>query len=140
MAKIATTIEQSQQLAKILPIESADMHWSIYGHNGGKVFDGEYQLCFKSGSYMPDELSEEPNIPAWSLSALMDLLPEEVTYETENLDEWEDYKFFFLKENGEYYVGYDGYNDEQEFISTSCEDLVDACVEMIIKLNEKGLL
>ena len=58
----------------------------------------------------------------------------------EHLDEWEDYKFFFLKENGEYYIGYEGYNDKQDFISVSCEDLVDACYEMILKLNELKML
>ena len=129
MVKIATDLDQSKKLAKILPIESADMHYNP----------------FENDKETPQVLNRKLNksdiaIPAWSLSVLIDILPEEITYETENLDEWEDYKFFFLKENGEYYIGYEGYNDKQDFISVSCEYLVDACYEMILKLHELNLL
>lgn len=63
MAKIATTIEQSKKLLELgLSPESADMHWSIYGHNGGKIIDGERQLSFCFGCYEPE--NEETDIPA----------------------------------------------------------------------------
>ena len=133
--KSYSDLQQSKKLAKILPLESADMYYSRIDVeiDGGRAIA---EVLHRRLSPIDTDVV----VPAWSLSVLMDLLPEEITYETENLDEWEDYKFFFLKENGEYYIGYEGYNDKQDFISISCEDLVDACYELILKLNELKML
>ena len=133
--KSYTDLEQSKKLAEILPLESADMY---YSRIDAEIDEGKAIAEVLHRRLSPIDM--DVVVPAWSLSVLMDLLPEEITYETENLDEWEDYKFFFLKENGEYYIGYEGYNDKQDFISVSCEYLVDACYEMILKLHELNLL
>ena len=61
MAKIATTIEQSQQLAEILPLESADMYWSF---GNIKFMDNDY------------DSNVVQHIPSWSLAALLSLIPE----------------------------------------------------------------
>ena len=74
---IVTSIEQSKHLLELgLKPETADMHWSIYGHNGGKVLDGEYQLCFNAGCYEPD--NEETDIPSWTIDALLKLMPKAI--------------------------------------------------------------
>ena len=133
--KSYTDLEQSKKLAEILPLESADMY---YSRIDAEIDEGKAIAEVLHRRLSPIDM--DVVVPAWSLSVLIDILPEEITYETENLDEWEDYKFFFLKENGEYYIGYEGYNDKQDFISVSCEYLVDACYEMILKLHELNLL
>lgn len=133
--KSYSDLQQSKKLAEILPIESADMY---YSRIDVEIDEGKAIAVGLHRRLSPIDM--DVVVPAWSLSVLIDILPEEITYETENLDEWEDYKFFFLKENGEYCIGYEGYNDKQDFISVSCEDLVDACVAMIEKLNELNLL
>ena len=133
--KSYSDLQQSKKLAEILPLESADMY---YSRIDAEIDEGKAIAEVLHRRLSP--IDTDVVVPAWSLSVLIDILPEEITYETGNLDEWEDYKFFFLKENGEYYIGYEGYNDKQDFISVSCEDLVDACVEMIERLHELKML
>ena len=125
MSKIATDLDQSKKLAKILPIESADMYWDY------DVKKKEYYLMAM------DEQFDDLCVLAWSLSALMDILPNKVEYECKTY-------FFKLQtdvySSGEkyYYLGYQGccywlkYEDSK--------DLLDACVNMIVKLKEKNLL
>ena len=68
--KSYTDIEQSKKLAEILPLESADM-W--YQHIGYSIVNGTEKL-----RYFPmvirDCVSDE-DIPCWSLSALLRLMP-----------------------------------------------------------------
>ena len=59
--KNCTDLNQSKKLAEILPIESADMCW-LYAN-------GEYFYEVKDGAL------DEEDIPAWSLSALLEVLP-----------------------------------------------------------------
>ena len=61
MSKIATDLEQSKELAKILPVGSADMTYFL---------DSESLYPFP-----PREASPHlAHIPSWSLSALLDVL------------------------------------------------------------------
>ena len=64
--KSYTDLDQSKKLAEILPIESADMCYGIvaYTPNNTHVYQ---PYCFVG--------SLESDIPAWSLSALMELMP-----------------------------------------------------------------
>ena len=55
--KSYTDIEQSKKLAKILPIESADMRYAPFGDTHPWVWD--------------DNLLEKGSIPCWSLAALL---------------------------------------------------------------------
>ena len=63
--KSYTDLEQSRKLAKILPIESADMSWKHY------VPD------FASEGYgiSLDTIEYNTDIPCWSLAALLSVLP-----------------------------------------------------------------
>ena len=69
--KSYTDIIQSKKLAEILPIESADMWYSYYGnpkYNHTIAYEGEqWFLCqIRNSSH---------DIPCWSLSALLELIP-----------------------------------------------------------------
>ena len=118
MVKIATDISQSKKLAKILPIESADMHWK----NG--VSD-KYIQCFTP--FVTDDyrsnVDYDYDIPCWSLAALLGVLPQIQGGKP----------VISLDDN---YITYPHVSD----LHTKADNLVDACVEMIIKLKEEGLL
>lgn len=117
MNKICTSLEQSKKLIELgIDVNTADMCY-YYDHNWSnehieipKVWDNNYE------QFIPE--SEEDDIPAWSLSAMLRLIP----------------RFTLEREiNGD---------DKDEFIltyrhnSVCDEDLVDAAFEMICWLKE----
>lgn len=117
-----TTIEQSNRLAEILPLESADM-----------IFDGVgYELGIPK--VKPCGYVKSPNtLPCWSCAALVSVLPRFIEYKGEK------YYLGFMKEYVEYA------NDEVSITgrclhTTGNDNLVDACYEMILKLHELNLL
>ena len=120
--KIATDLEQSKKLEKILPIESADMRIGNYVGESGKVDGTNIHYYPKGESFGAPEI-----IYAWSLAALLDVLPEGVigSYYAPNLQ----------KENGKYSIAYG--NEELLCIA---DNPVDACYKMIIRLNKLNLL
>ena len=73
MKKICTTKEQSQKLIELgLDVNTADM-W--LQHIGYSVIDG-----IESPLYLPTIVRDEPtdkDIPAWSLTVLLDILAEQ---------------------------------------------------------------
>lgn len=122
-----TTIEQSRKLAEILPIESADMYYEEVC-NLPKAIVGSYILhnqCMEDKDYK--KLSNPVLSPAWSLAALLGVLPEGVieNYYVPNLQ----------KEKGKYSIAY----GNEEFLCTA-DNPIDACYEMIIRLNELKIL
>ena len=117
--KSYTDVEQSKKLAEILPLESADMSFRPYRKEGG-IPDYEATLFpFKYASWM--------GVPCWSLSALLDVLPEGIieNYYAPNLQ----------KEEGKYSIAYG--NEE---LLCMADNPIDACYEMIIKLNKLKML
>ena len=142
--KSYTTIEQSRKLADILPLESADMvHFGI--HLG---MDGKYYL---SGTNTEDDVVPiyknlctkvfvkvtasdiTCQLPCWSLAALIDVLPRFIEFKGDK------YYLRFMKEYIEYA------NDEVSITgrclhTTGNSNLIDACYEMILKLNELKML
>ena len=122
--KSFTDIEQSKKLAEILPLESADMRYAPFGDIHPWVWDGEVKLL------------EKGSIPCWSLAALLERLDDEITDEDGN-----DYNLTIIKEGLQYQLYYHDEWYQAEDIETEWYDnMIDACVEMIIKLKEKGLL
>ena len=126
--KAFTDIEQSKKLAEILPIESAD---GFYEAQHNHLTDKWEYILFTDNKWA----SEEVVIPCWSLAALLDYLAKkdcfpEVTY------------------TGTCYLMDVNFYDDEEgkllhpihFIRTEGKSLVDAAVEMIIKLHEEKLL
>lgn len=122
--KSYTDIEQSKKLAEILPIESADMCYRIVVYNPNDTH--EYQpYCFVS--------TLESDIPCWSLAALLKVLPH-------SLDDRYTLQLGYPPGDGDWYIMY---VDTSGFIKSPAvvhSNLIDACVEMILKLKEKDLL
>ena len=130
--KSYTTIEQSRKLAEILPLESADMWWNYYSVT---TDFGTPQIIHLNtpwvGSF--NWYNEPDNIPCWSLAALISILPRFIEFKGDK------YYLRFMKEYVEYA------NDEVSITSrclhtTGNDNLVDACYEMIIRLNELKML
>ena len=113
--KSYTDIEQSKKLAKILPIESADMYYAYY-HNpvSGASYYEEYPMFYKP-ICNPNE-----SVPCWSLAALLNVLQE----------------YHLSSPNPLSSMHCCRVND----IETYANNQVDACYDLILKLNELKML
>ena len=130
MIKAYTDIEQSKKLAKILPNKSADMCYIQDLLAGGKYGDYKPYIGDLIPAYGQDK------IRCWSLAALLDVLESEIDGE-----EGETYQLNIEKDGTWWNVWYREQYDEANPIETkSTEDLIDAYVEMILKLHEQKLL
>ena len=109
--KSYTDIPQSETLSKILSPESADMYW-----------DYDVQKHEHYPMVMDDQF-DDSCVRAWSLAALLSVLPEIQGGKP----------MIALDDN---YITYPHIND----LHTKADNLIDACVEMIIKLHEQNLL
>ena len=130
--KAYTDISQSKKLAEILPLESADMRIGNYVGKSGKVDGTNVHYYPKGESFGAPEI-----INAWSLAALL----EEIPSITVNIV-GEDLKLHIDKDNLQYSLFYENeYTGDMFEIETELYDnMIDACYEMIIKLNELKLL
>ena len=113
--KAYTDIKQSQKLVEILPLESADMRYHTISHyNSTPCHEIIYTVEF--------DRAKDRDIPCWSLAALIEALP----------------KIYLLKpildleENSILYSGTD--------LDVRADNIIDACVEMLIKLHELKML
>lgn len=125
--KSYTDIEQSKKLAKILPLESADMHYNNASIKGINYVD-EYRAELMDYNTAQKVLSKyliNPIfgiIPCWSLSALLGVLP-----------------YYTLQTNtdGTVFVVCES---KKPMISDAYDNPVDACMAMIENLHELKLL
>lgn len=128
--KAYTDISQSKKLAEILPLESADMYWSRCTITD--FGDGVLKISY---AVEPCNISQFRNtnedIPCWSLASLLNYLRES--------------DFFPDIEANEHSITMNvSYYDEKEArplapihnIKVEADTFVDACYEMILKLNE----
>jgi len=70
-----TTIKQSFRLLSLgIDPMTSDMHWSIFNHKGGQIFDEEKQLCFGRGNYTQDIDICDEEIPSWTPETLLDYI------------------------------------------------------------------
>ncbi len=114
MNKICTSIEQSKKLIELgIDMNTADMMWT-YDFTAG-VING---INVISGHFKP----EEKDIPAWSISALFELLPE-------------DFLLYKGDDDGCYYECYE-YGNSKEFGSEAYSNVLDGVYEVICKLLE----
>ena len=118
--KSFTDVQQSQALAEILPIESADFFWIIgHLHTDGP----RYEIIRPR-----NEVSEvEKYWPCWSLAALLEAMPSEID---------DNYFLTLEKEGNEYCCCYQDINGNS-FRHEFADNPVDACYEMILKLHEQ---
>ena len=142
-SKICTTIDQSKKLLELgIDVNTADM-W--YQHIGYSITDGK-----EKPTYFPmvirDNISDD-DIPAWSLNALMNLLPSKFTevgkYST-TIYEIKIRKYKLIEDVNLHQIAYgnykfyeDGSSSWKDMINTGeKEDLLDAAFEMVVWLKE----
>lgn len=140
--KSYTDIEQSRKLAEILPLESADMEYMFLKRDGSEV---------SNVPFVKDGFEESECcyifIPCWSLAALINILPNEII--TDNRFEYH-YQIHIRKYDGDdnttlYQIAYGNNRGPSgswhDMINTGeKENLIDCCVQMILKLHELNLL
>jgi hypothetical protein len=114
--KSYTDLEQSKKLAEILPLETADMRYDEYI----SYIDGTPKVGYKKGV--------TDGIPCWSLAALLDILPADKII-TMGITIEDNKKIFSV-----------GYMDKQRMYQAEKENMVDACVDVILKLHELKML
>ena len=126
--KSFTSLEQSSKLAEILPLESADMSWVSNGL--GKPF----------ARTIPIKGDPEELCVCWSLAALLNVMPKDESIDCS-------LSFGYYDGKGEYIEKWlcafekEGKTTDNFIIKTiDGDNPVDACVDMIIKLNELKLL
>lgn len=122
--KSYTDLEQSKKLAEFLPLESADYHYIAQGE---KSYHYSYSL---SNDAIEQYNGDIKYIPCWSLSALLDVLPDEVG---------DNHYLTLDKEGKEYCCCYEDCNGNSS-LHVFASNPIDACVEMILKLKEKNLI
>ncbi len=141
--KSYTDIPQSRKLAEILPNKSADMYYQYVLPKSSKIKHNPeignpvnalswYNKGYTVSGKEPITL-DEYCVPCWSLAALISVLPWFIEFKDDK------YYLSFMKDYVEYA------NDEISITgrclhTTGNNNLVDACVEMIVKLNEQKLL
>ena len=109
MNKICTSLEQSNKLIELgIDIDTADMYWWY----SGKRYYVE--------SMDDDDFNKESDIPAWSLTALLELIPERIPG-TKLVIKWE----------GNYYI------EGRDYLS---DNPIDAVFEMVCWLKENNKL
>ena len=116
MERICTTIEQSKKLIELgIDRKTSDLYYWC----GSDLRIGGYKAQ-----------DEELDIPAWSLTALLDLMPNEL----------QDNHFLTLeKENDEYCCCYED-NNGNSFTHFFARDSLDAAFEMVCWLLENNKL
>lgn len=109
--KSFTDLQQSKKLTKILPIESADMKILPFTEREYRIVPiNDIAVC-----------GREDEIYAWSLAALLEILPE--SYQLTSNKEGKVQLMLIHHLEKDYY-----------------DNPVDACVDMIIKLKENELI
>ena len=128
--KSFTDIQQSRKLAEILPLENADMCYPYDRHLNKMYGDIPYVMGYK-------RFNEDTDVPCWSLAALLEEIPSTIINNV-----GEDLKLHIEKEGLQYYLFYENEytGDMFEIETESHENMIDACVEMIIRLHESDLL
>ena len=141
--KSYTNLEQSKKLAEILPLESADMTLPFRHTKDDKYLPGyvgarSYIDVYNDMIVLPGMDKEEVCKliqPCWSLAALLDVIPY-VIHKSDN----EFYRLEIDKGYNDYNVWYTNNGLTINGLDVTSDNFVDACVEMIIKLQEQNLL
>lgn len=137
--QISTTPEQSRRLLACgVPADTADMCWSTRTRrHDGTFIAKKHQTtnlwigypCWRATS--GDE--ELENIPAWSLSALLQLLPQEIKVDESPYDEIQRYGLQIYPFMGGWQADYQ-YCEDDECHCLKCvhgTDPIEACVKAI---------
>ena len=119
MTKICTDVEQSNKLIELgIDVNTADMCYHFIEIN-------KTPLCIRWEKVHDDE--KDNSLPAWSLAALLGIIPFGQVNRMTNSNKWEASSWKNSNFVSEYYV--EGFDTP-----------IDACVAMIEKLHEFKLL
>ena len=120
MNKICTSLEQSKKLMELgIDVDTSDMYWK----NGVSY---KYIQCFTPFVNSGTDIDYDYDIPAWSLSALLELM---------NVNE---YKMALKYGNcSEYTMCFD---DNYTFNSITKNDAIDSVFKMLVWLKENKKL
>lgn len=126
MSKICTSIEQSKKLIELgLDATTADMFWDLLD---GDLPEEKIPNC------CPDrfDISIDEFVPAWSLSALIELIPDKISINNES------YYLSFTKKSVEFRgpITWDG----QKAKSFEMDNILDAAFEMVCWVINNGHL
>lgn len=124
--KSYTSIEQAKKLAEILPIESADMWYQYIGTR--------YEVSSEKPLYFPMVIRDSEtnhDLPCWSLAALFDVLPDNITSNGGIAFELNIKKNIIEYSNHSLYLIYK---------SVKSDNLVDAAFEMVVWLKENEMI
>lgn len=132
--KSFTSLEQSMKLSEILPLESADMTWS---KETTITDETEWYITLGLDVAITSNLFSYRNgylLPCWSLSALLSVLPsnKQITI-TLSRGGWNTETVEYVDK---WFCEYENVDSPSNNFSVSADNPIDACYEMIIKLNE----
>ena len=109
--KSYTDLEQSRKLAEFIPRETADLHYDLMQRV---------------------RLGEDPFLtPCWSLAALINLLPQ-------HIETGMGYLQLVIDKNWDGKTCAVVYENRDSYKRCRNDNLVDSCVEMILRLHEMG--
>jgi len=121
--KSYTDLNQSKKLAEFLPLESADQTWECIAICGANL-DVPEELQYRHNGDMLFSCHSGIGIPCWSLAALLGVLEHPRCFQGDKPIYW--FCGCFGKDN--------------LYHEVEADNPVDACVEMIIRLNKLNLL
>ena len=105
----------------------------------GANLDVPEEMEYLHNGNTPCILNSKIGIPCWSLAALIDVLPLGISIQ--NISDGHKIYYYVEIYTKEIYMKLKRMNKEEICLSTQRhENLIDACVEMIVKLKEKDLL
>lgn len=120
--KLYTDIEQSNELLESgLSLETADMYWELDKSCNIEAYNLVPLIRYSANERKELFEKDKELIPCWSLAALLSVIQEV----DDNIEFWSDHEDWHL---------------DAAFYDVYSSSLVDACVEMIIKLKEEGVI
>jgi len=126
-----TDLEQSKKLAKILPLESADMGW--YYSRNPQAARNQMWVGTKA---------ENADIPCWSLAALLTLIPKNISRKDKIHYEGQTFIPSFRWEITPTAIYYTDGNNIMDYVSfrygENNKELIDAVFKMVCWLKENG--
>lgn len=120
--KAYTDIEQSKKLAKILPLDSADMSYTLDFNSVRYYITTASYESWVVPKYAESYKGLNQVLPCWSLAALLDIL-HDYTLQTNS--------------DGSVFVVCDS---RKPMVSDSYKNPIDACYTMIVELKERNLI
>ena len=136
--KTYTDIDQSRELAAILPVKTADMYYNNASYRGPNYVDS-FTACI--GDFEKTKSIMKPFfchplfelIPCWTLEPLLQALPPELP------EPMNGYVLRIAKDSTEFFITYEN-SEKYTALSSVADNAIDACYEMIMKLHEQQIL